>query len=295
MGIEHKVKIKGGGGMVVFEASSPVSETRSASYDGFNIIHLPTSLWAYRNTSGRRFTITGKLVSRNPAEAEANAAYLQTVRSWLLPSFGTTGATPPILFLTAYQHQAISDLPCVLVNYGWNFSDDVDYIFDTAEPMPIIGILTVDLEEAWSANQITNGDWRQDPRDGGEFSRVGVPNTGGSDSAPIPFASIPSQMDAGSFAGLASSPAISARGSISSAGGRLGVSAGVTASSALGSLPILGGSTPINSSQLSVSASIKSNNRFSVGVNLNTSTVVNQRSLSGVVSDAFGRISNSNF
>jgi hypothetical protein len=235
------------------------------------------------------------MVSRNANEAGANARYFNLIRQWLLPDFGKTGATPPIVRFSAYDNDNIQNLQAIITSYSFSFPDDVDYIFDTAEPMPIIGILTVDLEEAWSANQITNGDWRQDPRDGGEFSRVGVPNTGGSDSAPIPFASIPSQMDAGSFAGLASSSMISARGSISSAGGRLGVSVGVTAGSVLGSLPILGSSTPINSSKLSVSASIKSNNRFSVGVNLNTSTVVNQRPLSGVVTDAFGRISNSNF
>lgn len=176
----YKVRITGGGGYVRFEASTPVSESRVANYEGFNIVHLPTSLWAYRNTNGRHFSVTGKLVSRTPGEAAANAGYLTTIRSWVLPSFGDSGAPPPIVFLTAYDNKRINKVPCIVLSYNWTFPDDVDYIFDTDEPMPVIGTVTVELEEAYSAEQITAKAWKISPQSGGEMSFTGAPGTGSS-------------------------------------------------------------------------------------------------------------------
>lgn len=177
-----KVLLTGGGGLVRFEASAPVSESRVSNYEGFNIVHLPTSLWAYRNTNGRHFSITGRLVSRTPNEAKANAGYLTTVRSWLLSDFGNSGAPPPIIFLSAYSNKQINKVPCILLSYNWSFPEEVDYIYNTDEPMPVIGMLTIELEEAYSAEQITEGKWKIKPQSGGSFSTIGVPgsaSTGG--------------------------------------------------------------------------------------------------------------------
>lgn len=187
----YKVLITGGGGLVRFEASAPVSESRVANYEGYNIVHLPTSLWAYRNTNGRHFSITGKLVSRTPNEAEANAGYLTTIRSWMLPGFGKTGSTPPIVFLTAYNNKHISSVPCIVLSYNWNFPDDVDYIYATKEPMPVIGIITIELEEAYSAEQITNGAWKIGVQSGGSFSYSGEPGSASS-GGPISVRTSPS-------------------------------------------------------------------------------------------------------
>lgn len=183
---DFKVRIVGGdgAGLVRFEASSIVSENRTANYEGFNIIHLPTSLWAYRNTNGRHFSINGKLVSRTPSEARANAGYLTTVRRWMLPDFGDSGAPPPIVFLSAYNNRQINSVPCVVLSYSWSFPEEVDYIYGTPEPMPVIGTLNIDLEEAYSAEQITAGAWKmkQSPLGGNftEFGERGNSSTGGS-------------------------------------------------------------------------------------------------------------------
>lgn len=178
---DFKVTIMGGGGLIRFEASSIVSENRTANYEGFNIVHLPTSLWAYRNTNGRHFSINGKLVSRTPSEAKANAGYLTTARSWVLPDFGDSGAPPPIVFLSAYNNRKINDVPCIVLSYNWSFPEDVDYIYGTLEPMPVIGTLNIDLEEAYSAQQITNGNWKIAPQnEGGSFSQSGVPGSASS-------------------------------------------------------------------------------------------------------------------
>lgn len=169
----HKVYLRGPDGTVVFEASAPLSEDRQASYQGFNIVHLPTAIVAYQNTTGRKFGITGKLVSRTAKEAGTNAKYLDYVRKWILPDFGGTGATPPILKLTAYKNNNIKELQVVITSYAWTFPDEVDYIWDGAVPMPVIGTLQVSLEEVYSAEQVTARKWRIKPTSGSGFENKG--------------------------------------------------------------------------------------------------------------------------
>lgn len=201
-----KVLITGNGALIRFEASAPISESRLANYEGFNIVHLPTSLWAYRNTNGRHFSISGKLVSRTPNEATANAGYLTTVRSWLLPDFGNSGAPPPLVFLSGYSNMQLTEVPCIVLSYNWNFPEDVDYIWGTTEPMPVIGILSIELEEAYSAEQITNKDWLIETQSGGSFSQSGAPGSASSSGvgeSPATFGQnwqgIASSTNAGSF------------------------------------------------------------------------------------------------
>jgi hypothetical protein len=168
--MSYKVRITGPGGKVTFEASAPLAESRQANYDGYNIIHLPTSLVAYRNTDGRRFSIAGKLVSRTPDEAAQNILHLDLIRSWILPDFGSTGATPPILRIFGYNNFNLDNRQVVLRSYSWNFPEDVDYIWEGGEAMPVIGILQVDLEEVYSAEQVTAGAWKIDVGGGGSFA-----------------------------------------------------------------------------------------------------------------------------
>lgn len=167
----HKVKLTGPGGKIVFEASSLLGESRSASYDGFSIVHLPTSLLAYRNTSGRKFDLQGKFVSRTKDEASENSKYLDLIRKWILPDFGGTGATPPILKLSGYKNNNIKDLQVILHSYSWQFPEEVDFIWAGSSPMPVIGTIQVALEEVYSAEQITAKEWEIKVGGGGSFKR----------------------------------------------------------------------------------------------------------------------------
>lgn len=169
-----KVWISGPEGIIVFEASSQLQEDRQANYQGFNIVHLPASLYSYHSTAGRKFSITGKLVSRTPDEADQNAFYLDLARSWILPAFGSSGATPPILKLSGYRNNNIDRLQVVLTSYGWAFPEEIDFIWGGTVPMPVIGNLQLNLEEVYSAEQITNGAWKQSLGAGAAFDREGT-------------------------------------------------------------------------------------------------------------------------
>jgi len=290
--IPYKVLITGGGGLVRFEASAPVSESRVSNYEGFNIVHLPTSLWAYRNTNGRHFSITGKLVSRTSGEATANAGYLTTVRSWILSDFGNSGAPPPIVFLTAYSNKQINKVPCIVLSYNWTFPDDVDYIYSASEPMPVIGMLTIELEEAYSAKQITDREWAIDIQNGGNFSYIGVP---GSSSSGGPGATETSPSYAAGFIGIAGGPS----NGFPKLGGMLTLSPGIIAKLPMMAMGVVRAATnsPLLSSVAQEAVGLL-NNRFVSG--LNVQNVLNNSSVStppfappSVSSiDPFGRASN---
>lgn len=154
----YKISLTVGDNVVIFEASSPLDESRTAHYEGMNIMHLPTDIQSYKNTSARTFGITAKLVSRNSAEASMNSRYVDLIRSWVLPGFGGNGATPPIVKLSAFRNRNIKDIPCIIESYSIHYPDDVDWIFDGEDPMPVIGSISVNLKEAWSPAQISVAD-----------------------------------------------------------------------------------------------------------------------------------------
>jgi hypothetical protein len=176
-----KIRLTGPNGELAFEASAPLTESRQASYTGMDIVHLPTNIHAFKNTGSRKFTITGKLVSRTASEANANVRNLDLARAWLLPDFGRTGATPPILRLYAYGNKNINGRKVIMTSYDWTFGDEVDYIHTGSQPMPVIGQLTINVEEVYSAAEVTNGNWRLDLAEGGRFEPGEQASGGGLD------------------------------------------------------------------------------------------------------------------
>lgn len=155
----YKVAIQGPTGTVIFESTVPFAEERSASYQGYDLVHLPVEIPAYKNTTSRQFNVSGKFISRTPAEATANAAYLDMVRAWVLPDYANTGATPPILKLYAYKNNHLTGVQCILKNYSFFYPDDVDYIFTGSVPMPVIANISLTLTEIFSPEQITAQAW----------------------------------------------------------------------------------------------------------------------------------------
>jgi hypothetical protein len=139
---------------------------------------------AYRNTSGRKFTVSGKLVSRNVQEANQNVLYINLIRSWILPDFGDSGATPPILRFFAYNNSNINNVETVMRSYSISFPDDIDYIFQDSsgtaiDPLPVVMLINIDLDEVYSAEEITNKNWKINLVGGGSFVPGGSEASGG--------------------------------------------------------------------------------------------------------------------
>lgn len=151
---------------VIFDASPTVSESRRVEYSPVSPIHMPGSIQIYKNTAARDFSITAKLFSRTSAEALKNMEYLQLLRGWTQPYFGSSstrtapradqrtaaqnaqdrvsegtemlGAPPDVLYLYAYStnsHRSVQTaainlhkIPVVLVSLDITYPEDVDYL-----------------------------------------------------------------------------------------------------------------------------------------------------------------------
>lgn len=133
---------------VVFKISPTATEERSAEYVD-EALPGPAGIVVYARTSNRRFSISGRFVSRNVDEALENFLYTRLLRAWLLPQnikdkrFGK----PPILRLNGYKNQFLN-IPVVLSSLSINFPEDVDYIETGRAMVPIIQSVELSLIES---------------------------------------------------------------------------------------------------------------------------------------------------
>ena len=88
---------------VAFDVTPAFSETRSAEYTPVTPVHMPGAVQVYKHTNSRQFEITAHFVSRNVSDAIKNMGYLQKLRGWLMPYFGSTNT------LTDSQKEARSN------------------------------------------------------------------------------------------------------------------------------------------------------------------------------------------
>jgi hypothetical protein len=78
---------------VSFDVTPAFSESGSVDYSAITPIHMPGGIQVYKKTNSRTFTIGAKLISRTVAEATQNLVYLQTLRAWRMPYFGSRSSS----------------------------------------------------------------------------------------------------------------------------------------------------------------------------------------------------------
>lgn len=173
---------------VVFDATPEFSESRTVNYKSIDPVHAPGGIYMYANTNARTFSISAKLISRSVFEATKNLAYMQYLRTWTMPVFGTIGANPApgegilgappaLLLLTAYSKgnpgsQAVQktvpasdqtpipaignniyQVPVIITQLDIPYPSDVDYIPTiNSIPVPTIVTVSISLVEAHSPN-----------------------------------------------------------------------------------------------------------------------------------------------
>ena len=172
-----------------------ISETRSVEYDQNTPLHHPGAIMKYKSTGSRTWGISAQLISRNAEEAGQNRDYLNILRSWAMPYYGTgtaqndkmakyLGAPPPVITLMAYGPKMVGPVKAVLTTYSWDYPNDVDYIntVDTngdVQAVPVIISVTLSLTETYSPAEYSAFSL-QKYRDGnmgsaGAFSRANGP------------------------------------------------------------------------------------------------------------------------
>lgn len=157
---------------IVFTVMPIVDENRSASYDSLTPTHHPGSIQAYKTTSSRTFNINGKFISRSIDEANRTLKYLNTIRSWVMPYYGSgtaesytnkIGLPPEILRFNAYGDKNLKDIPVVLTNYSWTYPEDVDYVQaidadNKSYPVPRVIEISLSIMESYAPNELSKFD-----------------------------------------------------------------------------------------------------------------------------------------
>ena len=145
------------GDVVVFDATPTVGENRSAQYAD-DPLPGAFGLVVYKTTGNRRFTISGKFVSRTVVEATKNNAYANILRSWMIPqSYSGLSGRPPTVRLNGYKNN-FNNIPVVLSDLTINFPEDVDYIDTPDATVPIIQTVEVSLIEAHGMDNLKYGE-----------------------------------------------------------------------------------------------------------------------------------------
>lgn len=162
------------GDVVEFNVSPTIAESRGVSYASTDLLHHPGQMQVYRSTAARHWSIAGMFVSRTAEEAQRNLNYINLLRSWSMPYFGTGteadektnqshtstggvsgsrfGAPPDTLMLSAYGETMIGPVACVLTNSSWTWPNEVQYIqAANGNPFPVSLQITVELTESYSA------------------------------------------------------------------------------------------------------------------------------------------------
>lgn len=154
---------------VIFEAQPTLKEDRSASYDTqMTPVHHPGDIYKYKGTSARSWGLDAKLISRTTEEASTNVAYLNLIRSWVMPFHGEgtsksynaeLGAPPPIITMSAYGPLIVGPVPCIVESYSINWPNNIDYVTDNKGNMiPVIIDVSMSLKESYSPAEYSGFD-----------------------------------------------------------------------------------------------------------------------------------------
>lgn len=154
---------------VIFEAQPTLKEDRSASYDTqMTPVHHPGDIYKYKGTSARSWGLDAKLISRTTEEASKNVAYLNLIRSWVMPFHGEgtsksynaeLGAPPPIITMSAYGPLIVGPVPCIVESYSINWPNNIDYVTDNKGNMiPVIIDVSMSLKESYSPAEYSGFD-----------------------------------------------------------------------------------------------------------------------------------------
>lgn len=181
---------------VVFTTTPSLREERQVDYKPISPVQAPGEIYQYAYTRSRTFSIEAKLVSRSVNEATRNLTYIQYLRSWAMPVFGTVkgnasvgektlGTPPAVLFLTAYstgkpksgqQDKSVTTpalgtgeytnpsygsnlykIPVIITHLSIPFPEDVDYIPTLNNyPIPMITTVSISLAETHSPNKYSS-------------------------------------------------------------------------------------------------------------------------------------------
>lgn len=153
---------------VFFNVMPEITEQHTVEYDAIAPPQFPGTFQKYKGNAATQWTLNATFISRTESEATTNYKYLQKLRGWTKPYYGSQtgenfpgklGAPPPVLMLEGLR-TLIGPVPVVITALNWNWPKDVDYIATgiagpDGKPIPFPTVLQVPVQlvESYSIQQ----------------------------------------------------------------------------------------------------------------------------------------------
>lgn len=127
------------GYILTFYVMPEIVENRQVQYEAVAPPQFPGAFQKYKGTDSVQWTVNATFICRTSDEATRNLEYLNRLRGWTMPFFGTktqedprykdmTGAPPPVLMFKGFRESIVGEVPVVITSLQWNWPKDVDWI-----------------------------------------------------------------------------------------------------------------------------------------------------------------------
>jgi len=148
------------GGMI-WPYRPSIDITRAINYENVSPVHSMQEFRSFRNHGSTQFTITGNYTAQTVEEARYLQASIHFLRTASMMSFGRggmvpAGMPPPVLNLSAYGPNNMTNVPVLLDSMFMNYPNDVDYVKVDGNEIPTLMSLTASCSIQLSANQLRN-------------------------------------------------------------------------------------------------------------------------------------------
>ncbi len=128
---------------LLFPYTPVIDWSQEVEYAVMSLTHANQDFYSYKNTPSVSISVSGKFTVQNQREGEYLLAvlhFLRTVSKMYFgkqsdpnvvnrtPNQGVSGMPPPVLIFSGYGNYMFNELPVIVKNHAYSFSDDVDYI-----------------------------------------------------------------------------------------------------------------------------------------------------------------------
>lgn len=146
-------------GGVIFPHTPTVNVVYQANYSAQRFTHSNYPHYTYENSEVQAIQITAEFTAQNRAEADYVLGCIYFFRAATKMYFANSanaGNPPPLVFLDGYGKYYFPHVPCLVTQFSHSMPNDVDYIESSGTRIPTISQIQLQLQPAYSKNNIAN-------------------------------------------------------------------------------------------------------------------------------------------
>jgi hypothetical protein len=117
---------------MIFPYTPTIMIGQQVNYQPYSPLHANQDFLIYGGTPSFTLTVTGDFTVQNARERQYAIAVIHLLRTVSKMRFGASdpehGTPPPMMRFSAYGNMVLNDLPVVVTQYSFDFTNNVDYV-----------------------------------------------------------------------------------------------------------------------------------------------------------------------